>query len=112
MRGIRLLLLEIGGTLALTAGATLADTAPDTAASDDAAKLGAQVFQSNGCGYCHENGGKSAGKGPQLMETARSDDFITFRVKHGKEGRMPAFGGSISDAQIVDVIAYIRGLKN
>jgi mono/diheme cytochrome c family protein len=46
------------------------------------------------------------------METARSDDFITFRVKHGKEGRMPAFGGSISDAQIVDVIAYIRGLKN
>ena len=46
------------------------------------------------------------------MNTARDDAFIMFRVKHGKEARMPAFGGSLTDAQIVDIIAYIRSLKD
>jgi mono/diheme cytochrome c family protein len=63
------------------------------------------------CGYCHSNGGRAAGKGPQLMDTARSDDFIRNRIKNGKEGAMPAFGKSFSDPDIDQIIAHIRALK-
>ena len=93
--------------LAASLGAALAD---ETATKGDPAK-GVQLFDSHGCGFCHENGGKSAGKGPQLMGTTRSDSFITFRITHGKEAAMPAFASSFSTAQIADLIAYIRSLK-
>ena len=63
------------------------------------------------CGFCHSNGGRVAGKGPQLMNTARSDDFIRNRIKNGKEGAMPAFGVIFTDAQIGEIIKYIRELK-
>jgi mono/diheme cytochrome c family protein len=63
------------------------------------------------CGFCHEDGGRVAGKGPQLMDTKRSDAFIINRIKHGKEGRMPAFGDQFSDAQIKSILHYIRHLK-
>jgi mono/diheme cytochrome c family protein len=63
------------------------------------------------CGFCHANGGRAVGKGPQLMNTVRSDDFIRNRIKNGKEGAMPAFGKTFSDADIDRIIAYIRALK-
>ncbi len=63
------------------------------------------------CGYCHANGGRAVGKGPQLMNTARSDDFIRNRIKNGKEGAMPAFGKTFSDADIDRIIAHIRALR-
>ena len=52
------------------------------------------------CGWCHSDGGRVAGKGPQLMNSPRSDDFLRNRIKTGKEGAMPAFGSAFSDAQI------------
>jgi mono/diheme cytochrome c family protein len=69
-----------------------------------------QLFATT-CGWCHNDGGRKAGKGPQLMGTKRSDDFIRNRIKHGKEGAMPAFGETLSDADIDKIIAYIRNLK-
>ncbi len=69
-----------------------------------------QLFATT-CGYCHASAGREAGKGPQLMNTARSDDFIRNRIKNGKEGAMPAFGRSFTDADIDRIIAYIRALK-
>jgi mono/diheme cytochrome c family protein len=63
------------------------------------------------CGYCHASGGRAAGKGPQLMNTTRSDDFIRNRIKNGKEGAMPAFGKTFSDSDIDRIIAYIRALR-
>ncbi len=62
------------------------------------------------CGFCHNDGGRKAGRGPQLMNTTRSDDFIRYRIKHGKEGAMPAFP-QFSDADIDAIIAYIHNLK-
>ncbi|HEX7968150.1 MAG TPA: cytochrome c [Stellaceae bacterium] len=64
------------------------------------------------CGWCHQNGGRDAGKGPKLAGTKRSDAFITNRIKHGKEGAMPAFDGTLNDAQIKGIIHYIRHLKS
>jgi mono/diheme cytochrome c family protein len=33
------------------------------------------------------------------------------RIKNGKEGAMPAFGVMFNDAQIDEIIKYIRDLK-
>jgi mono/diheme cytochrome c family protein len=69
-----------------------------------------QLFATT-CGWCHSDGGRVAGRGPQLMNTTRSDDFIRYRIRHGKEGAMPAFGSTFSDADIDAIIKYIRSLK-
>jgi mono/diheme cytochrome c family protein len=69
-----------------------------------------QLFATT-CGWCHSDGGRAPGKGPQLMNSQRSDDFIRTRIKLGKEGAMPAFGSTFSDADIDAIIKYIRTLK-
>jgi mono/diheme cytochrome c family protein len=112
MPSIRLLHRAVGAVLALAVGAGLAGSGyADTQADAIAAERGEQVFLSRGCVYCHENGGRAAGKGPQLMGTSRDDAFIAFRITNGKVGRMPAFGSSLTGEQILDLIAYIRSLK-
>lgn len=63
------------------------------------------------CSFCHVDGGRAAGRGPQLMGTTRSDEFIRERIKNGKEGAMPAFGETLSDADIDAIIDYIRHLR-
>ncbi len=63
----------------------------------------------NVCGFCHEAGGRKAGKGPRLMCTTRSDAFLANRIKRGKPGRMPAFGW-LDDAAVDEIVAYIRAL--
>jgi mono/diheme cytochrome c family protein len=63
------------------------------------------------CGFCHSDGGRAAGKGPQLMNSPRDDDFLHSRIKSGKSGAMPAFGGAFTDAQIDQIVKYIRALK-
>jgi mono/diheme cytochrome c family protein len=82
-----------------------APPAPDNAPFD----VG-QLFAST-CGFCHSDGGRAAGRGPQLMNSPRDDDYLRNRIKNGKEGAMPAFGTAFSDAQIEDIIKYIRALK-
>ena len=64
------------------------------------------------CGYCHQNGGRAEGKGPKLAGTKRSDDFIIERIRNGKPGAMPAFGGTFSEGQIIAILAYIRTLED
>ena len=69
-----------------------------------------QIFAST-CGWCHSDGGRAPGKGPQLMQSKRSDDFIRERIKLGKPGAMPAFGEVFDDAQVDAIVRYIRALK-
>jgi mono/diheme cytochrome c family protein len=101
-----------GALMALAADLALAQqtTAPSAAAAP-ASKLDVSQLFATTCGWCHTDGGREAGKGPQLMDTTRSDDFIRNRIKNGKEGAMPAFGASFSDADIDAIIHYIRNLK-
>ncbi len=101
---------------ALGAAAVLAALASPAAADDQpgapaTSTLDVDQLFATVCGFCHASGGRVAGKGPQLMNTARSDDFIRNRIKNGKEGAMPAFGKTFSDADIDRIIAYIRALK-
>ncbi|WP_257169643.1 cytochrome c [Bradyrhizobium sp. SRS-191] len=87
-----------------------AQAQPATAAPDDTQVDVHQLFATT-CGWCHSDGGRAAGKGPQLMDTKRDDEFIRNRIKNGKPGAMPAFGTTFSDAQIDQIIKYIRELK-
>ena len=71
----------------------------------------AAAFFGSVCGWCHEDGGRRAGKGPQLMGTARTDDYMANRIATGKPGRMPSFGATLNADQIQAIIHYIRDLK-
>jgi mono/diheme cytochrome c family protein len=107
----RLMKLHVYAMVMLAASLVcLAPAARQSAAADEEKLQVEQLFAST-CGFCHANGGRSAGRGPQLMNTQRSDDFIRERIKTGKQGAMPAFGESFSDAQIDEIIKYIRSLK-
>jgi len=99
------MLLAVSLSAAMPARAQSANATPDNAQLDVH-----QLFATT-CGWCHSDGGRAAGKGPQLMNTQRSDDFIRNRIKNGKEGAMPAFGAVFNDAQIDEIIKYIRDLK-
>jgi mono/diheme cytochrome c family protein len=72
---------------------------------------GGQMFATT-CGYCHQDGGRAAGRGPKLSKSERSDEFIVERIKKGKPGAMPAFGSVFSEGQIIAILAYIRGLDD
>ena len=62
------------------------------------------------CGWCHQGGGRVAGRGPKLAGTDKSDEFIIRQIKQGKPPGMPAFGKSFNDDQIGAIVAYIRAL--
>ena len=63
------------------------------------------------CGFCHQSGGRAAGRGPKLAGTTRDNDFLAERIRNGKPGAMPAFGGAFSESQIMAIVAYIRALE-
>ena len=65
----------------------------------------------NICGFCHENYGRKAGKGPKLMGSELTDEQIFNRIKNGKPGRMAAFGGAFTDEQIRQIVTFIRNLR-
>jgi mono/diheme cytochrome c family protein len=103
-------LFLVGGLAASLVCAMPASAQPAAIAPDDAKFDVEQLFASS-CGWCHSDGGRVAGKGPQLANSPRSDDYLRTRIKTGKEGAMPAFGLAFTDAQIDAIIKYIRSLK-
>ena len=80
-------------------------------AKDAKAPLDVNKLFASTCGWCHSNGGRTAGKGPQLMGTTLTDAEIANRIRNGKPGQMPAFGSAFSDDDIKAIIRYIRDLK-
>ena len=94
----------------LTCAMSAAAQQPAAKATDNDAFDVEQLFATT-CGFCHSDGGRAPGRGPQLMDSPRDDDFLRNRVKNGKNGAMPAFGTAFSDAQIEEIVKYIRLLK-
>jgi len=68
-------------------------------------------FFATACGWCHQGGGREGGRGPALMGSKRSDEYIANRIATGKPGKMPAYGQSLTTEQIDAIIHYIRNLK-
>jgi cytochrome c553 len=99
----------------LLACSTMAFSA-DQKASDTSAAPATPAFSPkntfrNICGFCHEDYGRHAGKGPQLMNDTNSDEYLFNRIKNGKPGRMAAFGGAFTDDQIRELVVFIRSLR-
>ena len=65
----------------------------------------------NICGFCHQSYGRQEGKGPQLMNSTKTDEELFNRIKNGKSGRMAAFGVAFSDDKIWAIVKFIRSLK-
>ena len=96
--------LLTGLVLASIAAPTFADEAPKK-------PVDVKAMFSNVCGFCHEDSGRHAGKGPQLMDSERTDEFLFNRIKKGMPGRMAAFGSVFNDDDIGRFVKYIRNLK-
>lgn len=91
-------------------GAGASNPLPQAEASPDDIE-GGKLFATT-CGFCHQDGGRHAGRGPKLSKSERSDEYIIERIKKGKVGAMPAYGAVFSDGQIIGILAYIRGLDD
>ena len=110
--GMMLLAAALCGCMVAMLPARAAETAsPASAAGAAQIAHGKTLFISYGCGWCHEDGGRKAGKCPQLMETPRDDIFILSRIATGSEGKMPAFGEALKQDDLHDLLIYIRSLK-
>ena len=96
--------------VACATGSQAADTDSPPAAAPAPAFSVKNTFR-NICGFCHENYGRKAGKGPQLMGSQMTDEQMFNRIKNGKPGRMAAFGGNFTDDQIHEIVAFIRALR-
>jgi mono/diheme cytochrome c family protein len=83
---------------------------PQAEASPDDIE-GGKMFATT-CGFCHQDGGRHAGRGPKLSKSERSDEYIVERIKKGKVGAMPSYGSVFSEGQIMAILAYIRGLDD
>ncbi len=79
-----------------------------------AAQGGADTFKAK-CAMCHGPDGSKTTMGSKALSSAdvqgMSDADLTAVVTNGKAPKMPAYKGKLTDAQIKDVVAYIRTLK-
>jgi mono/diheme cytochrome c family protein len=85
------------------------ETQPVNVPSGDA--VDAKQLFATSCGWCHQNGGRSPGRGPKLAGNQHTDEYLMNRIKTGKEGAMPAFGSMFSEPQLRALVGYIRTLK-
>ncbi len=79
-----------------------------------AAQSGPELFKAK-CAMCHgPDGAGKAAMGTKDMGSAdvqkMSDAELTGAIDNGK-GKMPAYKGKLTDAQVKDLVSYIRTLK-
>src|SRR5262245_13972552 len=68
----------VAATTLLCGGAALAQEAKPAAKPFDVKNQFRNI-----CGFCHEDYGRHAGKGPKLMDSERTDDYLANRIKNG-----------------------------
>lgn len=85
--------------------------AADSTASEFAQTFDVKQAFENACNFCHKDYGREEGKGPQLMDSEKSDAFLFKRIKYGKRGQMAGYGRALSDEQIQQMVVFIRNLK-
>ena len=86
------------------------------------AQRGAELYAQQ-CAICHGDAGEGRDESPAapqgapslnnpvFLETA-SDGFIRYAIAKGRRGTaMPAFEGALTEQQIDDLVAFIRGLE-
>ncbi len=73
---------------------------------------GAQLFHDKGCEYCHMIAGTGGVRGPDLTHVARRLDRaqLVSRVLGGG-GDMPAYAGTLTDAELQSLIAFLESRR-
>jgi mono/diheme cytochrome c family protein len=102
---------KLAGAIAVVLALAMPVMAQQVTATPDEPPMDVRQLFASTCGFCHADGGKEAGRGPQLMHTQRDDDFIRNRIAAGKPGAMPAFGEIFDGPQIEAIVKYIRELE-
>lgn len=80
---------------------------------------GKAVYAANGCARCHSIGGQGGRGGPNLSQVGagagHTPEWLAAHIKnpktHNPSSRMPAFGGKISDKDLLALGAYLASLK-
>jgi mono/diheme cytochrome c family protein len=100
------------------ASRSIRDAGPEAPqAASTAPSGGADLFRQN-CAGCHGSDGRGTRKAgtpdftSRSIQSGLSDQQIIDTVKNGKPGRMPAWSGKLSDAQIAELASYIRSLAS
>jgi len=74
-------------------------------------QAGAVLFRDKGCAHCHGVGGIGGKKAPSLTDLPKSKLWtpakITNQILNGGQ-KMPAFGDSLTDEEIAQLVAYLR----
>ncbi len=85
--------------------------AHSAAKKSDEEKAGAVLFRDKGCTYCHGIGGVGTKKAPSLISLPKDKTWtpekITSQILNGGQ-KMPPFRDSVTDADVTDLIAYLR----
>lgn len=72
---------------------------------------GAVLFRKLDCAHCHGEGGIGTKKAPSLAEIRKDKEWppakITSQILNGGQ-KMPPFSDSLSDAEIAQLVAYLR----
>ena len=128
--GLGAVALAVGGVLLMqallpavvTSSATTTAAAQLTALDPVAVSRGEQLFAQN-CVVCHGPGAKGDGPGAASLSSVpadltgghslmHSDEDYSYWVENGIAGTdMPAFGDTLDQDQIRDVVAYVRSLQ-
>jgi ubiquinol-cytochrome c reductase cytochrome b subunit len=84
-------------------------TAADLGTNDPQALMGAQIFYSNGCQFCHGVAGRGGKRGPDLTHITSSlyDADIRQRMLNPPRD-MPSYNGKLSNDQIDAIIAFLH----
>ena len=81
---------------------------------EESAKAGAALFRDKGCTYCHGVGGAGTKKAPPLTDAWKDKSLttekMTDQILNGGQ-KMPPFRDSVTDDEVIDLIAYIRAKK-
>jgi ubiquinol-cytochrome c reductase cytochrome b subunit len=89
--------------------AALPATMPHPTKADEQA--GALLFRQQDCAHCHGPEGIGGKKGPPLTDIRKnklwSPEKIAHQILNGGQ-KMPPFGDSLTDAQIAQLVAYLR----
>ncbi len=75
-----------------------------------AATATAQEIFSQKCQGCHGDHGQGA-MGPNLANAFKEPDANLYSTIHDGHGRMPAFGNQMTEAQIRELVAYVKKFK-
>ena len=113
----------LGGTFGLgqvlqATNARVSKAAPKTTSSpaqpgapmSQEAQRGDKLFDRN-CAHCHGEDARGD-EGPDLHNLTLSDARIAKKIREGIKGEMPKFGSKLNEADIKDLIAYLRTLMD